>query len=114
MHVMVKAGSLRKRYISFELRSPTPWNDPEMLKRSLYAEALRFFGEFGLSQAALKLVEYDSAKKIGVLRCERGMAETVLGFLALADSLDGKPARVVALRTSGTIKGLHLPLTQSK
>jgi len=102
---MVKAGSLRKRYIAFELRGQQM--DAEMLKRALYAEALRFFGEYGLSFVALKLVEYFPDKKIGIVRCERGKLEDVLGFLALADSLDGKAARVVALKSSGTLRTLH-------
>ncbi|MDD5340275.1 MAG: Rpp14/Pop5 family protein [Candidatus ainarchaeum sp.] len=101
---MAKARSLRKRYILFELRGADLGE--ELLKRSLYNEALSFFGEFGLSYAALKLVSYDKAKKQGMLRCERDYLEKVLGFLALLDSLDGAPARVVALKSSGTIKSL--------
>ena len=101
---MVKAGALRKRYILFELRNAE--FDKEALKRAIYAEALRFFGEFGLSHVALKLVDYNTAKKQGILRCERTHLEEVLGFLALLDSLDGKAARVAALRSSGTLKAL--------
>jgi RNase P/RNase MRP subunit POP5 len=118
---MVKAGALRKRYILFELRGaemPLPAGseharparagdlDEEALKRSLYAEALKFFGELGLSHAALKLVQYDKAKRQGILRCERGHLEDVLGFLALLDSLEGISARIVSLKASGTIKSL--------
>jgi ribonuclease P/MRP protein subunit POP5 len=102
---MVKARALRKRYILFELKGADEL-DEEKLKRLLYAEALRFFGEFGLSYAALKLVSYDQTKKQGILRCERDYMEKVLGFLALCDSLDGTPARVVSLKSSGTIKSL--------
>ncbi len=102
---MVKARALRKRYILFELRGAD--SDEEKLKRSLYDEALRFFGEFGLSYAALKLVQYDAAKKRGIIRCERDYLEKVLGFLALLDSLGGAPARVIALKSSGTIKSLQ-------
>jgi ribonuclease P/MRP protein subunit POP5 len=101
---MVKARALRKRYVLFELRGGEL--DEEKLKRLLYGEALRFFGEFGLSFAALKLVSYDEAKKRGILRCERDYLDKVLGFLALCDSLDGAPMRVVALKSSGTIKSL--------
>jgi RNase P/RNase MRP subunit POP5 len=101
---MTRARSLKKRYILFELRGSEC--DEEKLKRSLYAEALRFFGELGLSCAALKLVSYDSAKKQGILRCERDYLEKALGFLALLDSLDGLPARTVSLKSSGTLKSL--------
>lgn len=102
---MVKARALKKRYILFELRGPDMQED--RLKRAIYAEALKFFGEFGLSKVALKLVKYDPSKKTGVLRCERAHLDEVLGFLALVDSLDGRDARLVAGRSSGTLKALE-------
>jgi RNase P/RNase MRP subunit POP5 len=101
---MVKANSLRKRYVLFEIRGAEL--PEQQLKHALYAEALKFFGEYGLSFAALKLVEYEEKNKPGILRCERSHLEPVLGFLALVDSLDRKPARVLSLRSSGTIAGL--------
>lgn len=116
---MVKADSLKKRYIVFELRAGAAAHmDEQSLKRALYAEALKFFGESGLSRAALKLISYDAAKKTGILRCERDYLDDVLGFLALVNSLDGSAARLVALKSSGTLKSLagdlQLPSTQSK
>lgn len=101
---MTRVHSLKKRYVLFELRGAAP--DDDTLKRQIYEEALRFFGEFGLSRAALKLVEFDAAKRRGILRCERDSLGDVLGFLALVDSLGGVPARTVSLKSSGTIKGL--------
>lgn len=109
---MVKARALRKRYVLFELRGMEA--EEEQLKRSLYAEALKFFGELGLSHAALKLVQYDKAKKQGILRCERSHLEEVLGFLALLDSLEGREARLAALKASGTIKGLGTVLSRTQ
>lgn len=106
---MAKAGSLKKRYILFELRAEPRGHgavDEESLKRAIYAEALKFFGEFGLSHAALKLVGYDKNKKTGILRCERDYLDNVLGFLALVSSLDGSPARLVAMKSSGTLRSL--------
>ncbi len=101
---MVKAGSLRKRYILFKLSSPE--FDEEKLKRGLYAQALRFFGEYGLSKVALKLVSCDKVKNKGILRCEREALENVLGFLALVETVDSVQTRPIALKSSGTIKGL--------
>lgn len=102
---MTKAAALDKRYIAFELRGPDL--DEKSLKHALYAEALRFFGEYGLSEAALKLVEFDPSKKRGILRCGRDYKDKVLGFLALLSSLDGTEARLVALKSSGTVKSLE-------
>jgi RNase P/RNase MRP subunit POP5 len=104
IYSMVKAAALKKRYVLFEYSGPD--FSKEELKRAIYSEALKFFGEYGLSYAALKLMEYDQVKKRGILRCERSHLEKVLGFLALVDSLDSKPARLIALKSSGTMKSL--------
>jgi RNase P/RNase MRP subunit POP5 len=104
---MTKARALKRRYILFEYRGPPVAAD--QLKRSLYAEALRFFGEYGLSFAALKLVGYDSGERCGIIRCERGRLDDVLGFLALIGSLEGAECRIVAVKSSGTIRGLGAP-----
>lgn len=109
---MTKARALKRRYILFEYRGRDA--DEAQLKRSLYSEALRFFGELGLSHAALKLVAYDKAKKKGIVRCERDYLERVLGFLALLDSLEGAEARIVALKSSGTLKSLEFRPTPPK
>lgn len=102
---MTKARALKRRYILFEIRSPAEMAE-ERLKRALYAEALKFFGEYGLSYAALKLVSFDKDKKTGIIRCEREYLDRVLGFLALLGALDGAEARLVTLKSSGTIKSL--------
>lgn len=101
---MTKAGALDRRYILFELQGLEM--DEKSLKHAIYAEALRFFGEYGISHAALKLVEYSPSTKKGILRCERDYLEKMLGFLALVSSLDGAEARLVSLKSSGTIKSL--------
>ncbi len=104
---MTRAHALKKRYIAFRFNGPEM--QEEQLKRSVYGEALKFFGEFGLSHVALKLVCYDSKTKQGILRCERAELENVLGFLALIGSLDGKDARVISVKSSGTLKSLGVP-----
>ena len=101
---MVKAAAMKKRYILFEYAGPDM--PDEELKRGVYNEAMKFFGELGISYAGLKLMEYDSAKKKGILRCERSHLEKVLGFLALVSSVNSKPARLKTIKSSGTIAAL--------
>jgi len=98
---MVKAAAMKKRYILFEY-SGSSVTEPD-LKKFLYSEALKFFGEYGLSFAGLKLMEYDEKKKIGIIRCERSHLDQSLGFLALATIARG---RVVSKKSSGTIASL--------
>ncbi|MFH1520078.1 MAG: Rpp14/Pop5 family protein [Candidatus Micrarchaeota archaeon] len=104
---MVKSDALRKRYVLFELKGPVFGN--EQLKKTIQSEALKFFGELGMSYAALKLVQFDTNTKLGILRCERSYLEKVLGFLALVTSLEGREARLISKKSSGTIKSLDQP-----
>ena len=101
---MVKAAAMRKRYILFEFAGPDL--SEEELKFAIGGESLKFFGELGLSYAAIKLMEYDLKTKRGILRCERSYLDKVLGFLALVSALDSKPSRLKALKSSGTIASL--------
>ncbi len=104
---MVKASALKKRYILCEVKFASNESTGENeLKRGIYNEALKFFGEYLLSFVALKFVEYDVDKKNALLRCNRDFYGEVLGFLALINQLNGKKARVIAKKASGTIKGL--------
>ncbi|VVC04896.1 Ribonuclease P protein component 2 [Candidatus Bilamarchaeum dharawalense] len=104
---MVKSDALRKRYVLFEYKGPAL--DSEQLKKSFQMEALKFFGELGMSYAAIKLVQYDPTTKLGILRCERDYLDKVCGFLALINSLDGTDARLISRKSSGTIKSLDQP-----
>ena len=100
---MTKARVPRTRHILFE--TDGKFTEDE-LKKGINSAALRFFGEYGISFLNLKLIEYDSVRKTGILQCERSKVDEVLGFLALTTELNGKKARVISKRTSGTIKKL--------
>ncbi|MBN1169493.1 hypothetical protein JXA56_00565 [Candidatus Micrarchaeota archaeon] len=95
---MARAQAPKKRYILFENAGTV--QDESRLKNALYDDALRFFGELGLSYAALKLVKFDG--KHGIIRCSRDYQDKVLGFLALS------PLRLKALKSSGTMKSLDI------
>ena len=101
---MVKAASMRKRYILFQYAGPEM--PQEELKRGIYNEAMRFFGELGISYAGLKLMEYDEKTRQGILRCERSYLDKMLGFMALVSQIDRKDARIRTLKSSGTIAAL--------
>jgi RNase P/RNase MRP subunit POP5 len=93
---------LKKRYISFTLKGDFT---EEELSRALYRCTLSFFGEYGLSTRTIKLLEFKGNS--GILLVNREAAEEVLGMLALVDELGGRPARLVAGRTSGTLAALR-------
>ena len=92
---------LKKRYISFTLHGDFT---EEELSRELYRHSLSFFGEYGLSKRTIKLLEFSG--KQGTLLVNREAAEEVLGMLALINGLGGKPARLIARSSSGTLAAL--------
>lgn len=101
---MVKAGSLKKRYLSFTVKcSDGSSLGEEEFKRAFYAEAVKFFGEYGLSFVSLKVHEFDARTGKGVIRCARDKIDEVRGFLAMVNSLNGKKARIVADKTTGIV-----------
>lgn len=102
---MGKATALKKRYISFRVKCDNEFSE-ENIKHALYGAALNFFGEYGLSFVALKLISYDEKNRVATLRCARDDYGKVLGFLALVSELDRKSARTIAIASSGTLDGL--------
>ncbi len=93
---------LKKRYIKFTLKGD--FSEDE-LSRAIYKYSLRFFGEYGLSTRTIKLIEFKGNE--GLLLVSRKAANEVLGMLALISELDGKPARIIPVLTSGTLASLN-------
>jgi RNase P/RNase MRP subunit POP5 len=92
---------LKKRYVKFTLKGDFT---EEELSRALYKYSLRFFGEYGLSSRTIKLIEFNG--KEGIILTDRQGANEILGMLALIDSLEGKPARLIPAITSGTLASM--------
>ncbi len=103
---MYSAQRLKKRYIVFKTSSEAKLSE-EDVKSGLYAFLLKFFGEYGYSQLSYKLLQYEAKESMGLIRCERGSLQELLGGLALIENLNGKKARTIALASSGTIKTLR-------
>ncbi len=103
---MYSALKLKKRYILFQTKSQEKISE-EDVKSGLYSFLLKFFGEYGYSKLAYKLLQYDAGKNTGLIRCERSSLYDLLGALALIENLNGKKARAISLASSGTIKTLR-------
>ncbi len=135
---------LKKRYIVFQIKSPTNISENDV-KTGLFSFLLKFFGEYGYSELSYKFLQYQcdqrgsTARKqdmphsvttsqivtaascgilnsqfvneekigFGLIQCERGALNKLLGALALVENLNGKKARTVVVGVSGTIKTLR-------
>jgi len=74
---------------------------------AVWDAVLQLFGEYGASQAALTLVEYDPQKGYAVVRCSNKALEMVRASVASITKIDEKPVAMRVLRVSGTLKSLR-------
>ena len=101
--VLKPTQRMKKRYILFSLKGEMSKDE---LSNGIYKYSLKFFGEHGLSTHIIRLIEFDEKKKEGILLVNRDAANNLLGMLALINEMGGKPARILAKKTSGTIRSL--------
>jgi ribonuclease P/MRP protein subunit POP5 len=70
------------------------------------ASVQRLFGEYGASQANLKLINYIPQKRQFVVRCNHRALEKVRAAIASTIELNGKTAAIHVVGISGTLKAL--------
>lgn len=102
---MYSVLKLKKRYIVFQVKSSESLSEKDV-NGGLYYFFLKFFGEYGYSKLAYRLLQYNEKTNLGLIRCERSSLYDLLGALALIENLNGKKTRTIALASSGTIKTL--------
>jgi ribonuclease P/MRP protein subunit POP5 len=66
----------------------------------------RLFGEYGASQANLKLIKFIPEKRQFVIRCSHKALEHVRAAIASITMINGKNAAIHVLGVSGTLKAL--------
>ena len=73
---------------------------------AVYASIQRLFGEYGASQANIKLIKYLPEKSQFVIRCSHLMLERVRAAIASTVEVNGTNATVHVVDVSGTLKAL--------
>ncbi len=80
--------------------------DAKAVMGAVHASVHRLFGEYGASQANLKLIDYNPQNAHLVIRCSHKTLEQVRAAIASTIEIDGKAAAVHVLGVSGTLKAL--------
>ena len=96
---------VRRRYLALKIEGEGSLQQKEVAD-ALWNAVLRLFGEVGLSQAGLYLVNFDSEKNRAVLRCSHRALSLVRAAVASVTKIGDVPAAVHVLRVSGTLKAL--------
>ncbi len=85
--------------------SEQPLDEREVLN-AVQASFHRLFGEYGASQANIKLIKYVAEKRQLVIRCSHRMLEKVRAAIASTITVNGKTAAIHVVGVSGTLKAL--------
>ncbi len=101
----------RRRYIAalivYEGRLPP---DPREAAKSIEEALRRLGGELGVAEARPTIVYYDPVRGAMVVRTNHLAVNLVLAALALVRQIGGAKARIIPLRTTGTIRSARRAL----
>jgi len=94
----------RRRYLLVEVfRGEITGLD---LDQVLKEKMIQLYGAKGLSEANLKLIEFDPESNTAIIRCNHRSLRSVRATLALITSLNSQPLTLNVIKLSGTIKSL--------
>ena len=96
----------RRRYLAFRLLCSRGVSE-EQLWETIVSGFRLLYGVKGLSEANLKLIEYDPEASSGIMRCSHDYITQTRAALARIAELIGQPAVVQVNRVSGTIRSLR-------
>ena len=95
----------KRRYFALEVVSEQTLNEQTVLD-AVQASVHRLFGEYGASQANLKLIKNLPEQRQFVIRCSHKALERVRAAIASTTAINGKTAAIHVMGISGTLKAL--------
>jgi RNase P/RNase MRP subunit POP5 len=76
------------------------------LNQILKEKMTQLYGAKGLSEANLKLIDFDSESNAAIIRCNHKSIRSLRATLALITSYNSRPLTINVIKSSGTIKSL--------
>ena len=96
----------KRRYLALKLDSKATFSSREIMD-AIWHSILKLYGEYGASRTPLTLIDYDTERKIIILRTGHTTVDTVRATLASITEMEGKPVSIYVVRVSGTIRALR-------
>lgn len=97
----------RQRYILFEILQFENKNvEEKVVIDNLWKQFSKFFGEVGSSRIGLYLIEFNSEKSIGIIRCNQLSLSAVRAMMSTITFLEETKITFHVLKVSGTLKNL--------
>lgn len=97
---------VRRRYLAVRTESVQSL-DEKAVWNTIWDMVYQLFGEFGASQTALIMLEYDCKSKILILRCSHNALDLVKAAITSVTKIGCEPAALYVFGVSGTLKSLR-------
>jgi len=97
---------MARRYLLVRLLSDHPVSG-EQFHSAVAATIRTLFGEIGAARINARLIRFDAPKSEAVLACARDHMNELQTAVAMTTHVAGSQIAPLALRVSGTIKGLR-------
>ncbi len=63
-----------------------------------------FLGTLGMAKHSIMIMSYDEMQKLGVIRCSHDAVTLIRAALALLNNVNGEPASLHIMKSTGTFK----------
>ncbi len=93
----------RNRYMVFKILSDSTY-DRKQVVNAIWDNMLRLYGESGVSETSLWMMDWDEKKSRGIIKVNHKSVGLVRAGLTLVKEVNGKKALLQVLTISGTLK----------
>ena len=95
----------KRRYLALKVECEQPLDERAVFD-AVQASVHRLFGEYGASQAKIKMIKYLPKKRQLVIRCSHTTLEKVRAAIASTIEVNGENTTIHVLGVSGTLRAL--------
>jgi len=93
----------RNRYLVFEMVTDANVNRKQAVD-AIWGSLLRMYGEAGAAKTSMWVMDYEPAKKKGILKVNHMSANMLRACITVVTNISGRKARIDVLKTSGTLR----------
>jgi len=101
---MIPVRQNRRRYLLVDLFEGDISGSE--LFQALKEKMTQLYGAKGLSEASIKLIDFDSEYRTAIIRCNHKSIRKIRATIALLTSFNSRPFTLNVIKASGTIKSL--------
>lgn len=97
---------VKKRYLVVEVDSAHAIGEGELLD-AIWTSITKLYGEYGASKVALRIIDYETARKVAFVRIASEALEMTRTAIAAVTKINNGIASLHVAAVSGTIKSLR-------